>query len=430
MRLRNSHAIVYIAGIVFLLVACTTTPTVYPQPAKSRTATPVLAGGEPILPHSQILLRPAPLPTATDYQFSSDAWTLSGHDSYATHAVTVAACCSPSPAPLWYHPFDSSLLSPPVIADGHIYQLATDGYLHVLDAQTGDEQERMLVGGTLAMNGIALAHGMLYLAREGHILVALDAQSGRERWHFDTMSIIHAAPLVVGRLALIESGANTLFCLDAFTGQEYWVFHSEDTLSQFWPTHTTPVLADNIVYVAPGASNEFNALDVHTGHKLWEVSLHERMTGGPLVDRVSGLVYVVTWSGRLAAFDQHSGKQRWFISLPTGSEASPALAQNLHTLYIGGYDGNLYALDARTGQILWHRATGGAIAVAPTVLQTTLYTWLIVASQSGNYLILDARTGKQLYSWKLGELRTTPIVTAHMLYQASLGDQGLFAFML
>lgn len=364
-------------------------------------------------------------------QFASDAWTLSGHDSSATHAVTVASCCTlPSPAPLWYHPFALPLLASPVVNGGYIYQLATDGYLHVLNAQTGNEQRRMLVGGELAINGVALAHGMLYLAREGHIVVALDAQSGQERWQFDTISIVHAAPLVVGHLALIESGANTLFCFDAYTGQEYWAFHSEDTLSQFWPTRTTPALVDNIVYVALGASNEFNALDARTGRKLWEVSLHERMTGGPLVDATAGLVYIVTWSGHLAAFDRYSGKQRWSLMLPTGAEASPALSVQQHLLYIGGYDGNLYALDTRTGGIIWRQATGGAISAAPAVLQGTLNTWVIVASQSGGCVVLDARMGKQLYSWKLGELRAAPIVTDHTLYQASLGDQGLFAFTL
>lgn len=429
MRLRE--ICLMLALLCFLLTACSTTPTIHQTTMRQKTSPLALAGGEPILPHSQILLHDAPLPTQMDFRFSENAWTVSGHDSYATHASQLTTCCGTQmPSPLWYHPFGIPLLVAPIVSDGHIYQLASDGYVHVLDAQTGDEQMRFLVGGELAMNGIAFAHGMLYLVRKGHIMIALDARSGQERWHMDTISIVHAAPLVIGHVVLVESGANTLLCLDAFTGEEYWAFHSEDTLSEFWPTRTTPALAGNVVYVALGASNEFNALDLRTGRKLWEVSLHERMTGGPLINAVLGLVYVVTWSGHIAAFDMHTGKLHWEISLPAGSEASPALSQELETLYIGSYDGNLYALDAQTGHISWHIATGGAISSAATAIQGTSQNWVSVASQSGTCLVLDARTGTQLRIWKIGELRSAPVVASNMLFQASLGDQGVFAFRL
>ncbi len=56
--------------------------------------------------------------------------------------------------------------------------------------------------------------------------------------------------------------------------------------------------------------------------------------------------------------------------------------------------------------------------------------WVILASQDGVCQIVDANSGRQLYTWKLGELRADPIVAQGVLYQASLGDSGLFAFML
>jgi len=73
------------------------------------------------------------------------------------------------------------LLESPVISAGHLYLPAADGYLHVLDARTGEEQWRVALGGELAANGLALAHNIVYVARDGQYVAAQDAASGKER---------------------------------------------------------------------------------------------------------------------------------------------------------------------------------------------------------------------------------------------------------
>jgi len=364
--------------------------------------------------------------------FTGDDWTLAGHDSDSTRALTFPACCGAFTAslrPLWYHPLGVPLLDSPVISAGRVYLPAADGYLHVLDARTGQEQWHVALGGELTANGLALAHGIVYVARDGHYIAALDAASGKERWRFDTLGVVRAAPLVAGRVLLVASGANSLWCLDALTGEQYWVFHSEDALMQFWPTRTPPVVAGGLVYVALGASSEFNALDLRTGRKVWEVSLPERVTGGPVFNEALGSVYLVTWSGRVVAFAARSGKILWDAHLPAGSESSPALSPG-NVLYLGGFDGYLYALDALTGRLRWRSFIGSAVTASPLVVQGTAQTWVIVVSQAGVCSIVDAANGEALYTWRLGELRASPIVARGVLYQASLGDQGLFAFQL
>ncbi len=416
--------------LLVITTACSNATVSQPN-MTHRTPTPVLAGGEPVLPHSQIFFRDAPLPTRADFQFSDDAWTVAGHDSAATRSVEIAACCNAStPLPLWYHSPGTPVLYAPVIDNGRAYLLATDGYLHVLNTLSGADEWRVPVGGDLSANGLALAHGLIYMALDGHFIAALDASNGQERWRFDTGGLVRAAPLVIGRVLLISSGANSLWCLDAITGAKYWVFHSEDTLAEFWPTRTVPAVSGGLVYIALGASNEFDALNLRTGRKVWEVALRERMTGGPMVDEALGVVYVVMWSGRVIALDAHSGAIRWDVRLTGGSESSPALSAEQNLLYLGSFDGSLYALDARTGKTEWHTPVGSPVTTSPVMVQTAAQSWVIVATQGGLCLILDGRSGKRLYSWSLGELRAEPVVAQGVLYQSSLGKQGLFAFKL
>lgn len=426
---RRGSSIILCLLMLFMAACASNAPT--PTVTVQKTPTVATAGGEVVLPHSQILLHEAPLPSDADTRLPVGDWTLSALDYAATRSVALTMCCTAAtPTPLWFRSLGTPLLDSPIVANHHIYLLASDGYLHVLNEQDGSEQWRVPVGGEMAANGLALAHGMLYLGLAGHYIAALDANTGQERWRFDTVGLVRAAPIVIGREVLVASGPNSLTCLDAFTGEEYWAFHSEDALAQFWPTATTPAIANDTVYVALGASNEFNALNLQTGRKEWETSLGERMIGGPMLDETLGLVYVVTWSGRVVAYDMRTGKLRWNARVPGGTQSSPALSLSAGLLYIGGYNGTMYALDARTGAIHWNAAMGSAVTAPPVVVATPAHTWLIVATQGGNCAMLDAGTGQQWQVWHLGELRAAPVVAQGILYQASLGDQGLFAFKL
>src|SRR5437763_971453 len=294
----SSLLALYMGALVVILSACDASPGA-PAALNKRTPTASTAAGEPILSHSQIFLHDAPLPTAADLRFDTRNWTLAGFDNAPTRFVSLPACCDAHPAPLWYQSLGAPVLESPVINNGLIYLVASDGYLHVLSAQNGAEQWRVPVGGELTADGLALSKGLIYLARDGHYIAALDATNGQERWRFDTVGVVRGTPLVVGHDLLVSSGANTLFCLDALTGE-----------------------------------------------------------------------------------------MRWRIAM------------------------------------------GSSIEAAPLVVRTTTQTWLVIATQGGVCALLYARTGKQFASWKPGELRASPVVAQGILYQASLGDQGLFAFRL
>jgi outer membrane protein assembly factor BamB len=154
------------------------------------------------------------------------------------------------------------------------------------------------------------------------------------------------------------------------------------------------------------------------------------MTGGPLLDVARGVVYLVTWSGKVVALDMRSGAMSWQFQMAGGSQASPALDQQEGVLYAGDYSGDLYAIDAATGQARWHSSVGSSLNTAPLVLRTSRQTWLAIATQAGELQLLDAHSGRQLAAWKLGELRASPVEAQGVLYQASLGDRGIFAFQL
>src|SRR5258708_28103238 len=94
---RNLKVVCILCCLLSLLSACATQSP--PEPTvKLSPPTPVLAGGEPILSHSQIFFHATPVPVQADFDFSSAGWSLSGHNSCSTHSISIPNC-SPSPPP-------------------------------------------------------------------------------------------------------------------------------------------------------------------------------------------------------------------------------------------------------------------------------------------------------------------------------------------
>src|ERR1700730_13374467 len=109
----------FMFALAITLASCAPTPaSTVPVVTSINTPVSARAGGEPILPYSQILLHNAPLPLATDYSVDSHNWTLAGYDTSATRDVTMPDCCSASPAPLWFQSLGTPLLTSPLESNG------------------------------------------------------------------------------------------------------------------------------------------------------------------------------------------------------------------------------------------------------------------------------------------------------------------------
>src|SRR5450755_4779051 len=117
-RMKRSGNFVLFTCCIILCIcsACSTGPS-HQATVTPVSTTPALAGGEVILPYSQIHFHDAPLPTRADLRLPVNEWSLEGYDSTATHAVTLTSCCDVQssgtpviPAPLWFRSFGTPLL--------------------------------------------------------------------------------------------------------------------------------------------------------------------------------------------------------------------------------------------------------------------------------------------------------------------------------
>ncbi len=145
--------------------------------------------------------------------------------------------------------FYGGFWSSAAISGGVVYISNDDGYLHALDAQSGQERWKFKTGDTLG-SPPAISGGVAYVANyedyddhdgwDGY-LHALDIQSGREKWTFradealaDPDGTPHSGvgmgdpPAISGGVVYFGSNDGYLHGLDAQSGQEKWQFETGD----------------------------------------------------------------------------------------------------------------------------------------------------------------------------------------------------------
>jgi outer membrane protein assembly factor BamB len=124
---------------------------------------------------------------------------------------------------------------------------------------------------------------MLYFGspREDRV-IALDTETGAEKWTFFTDGPIRFAPVAWEGRLFVGSDDGYLYCLDAAKGALLWKFRGgpsdrkilgNERLISTWPVRGAPVIADGTVYFAasiwPFMGIFIHALDARTGEVRW-----------------------------------------------------------------------------------------------------------------------------------------------------------------
>ena len=270
--------------------------------------------------------------------------------------------------------------SPPVIADGLVYQ---SGYaaLFAINAQTGQVEWKLKPDsyGTV-MHSPVIAKGTIFFWEVqalipagffGGTLHAVDLKTREQKWKFAIVGGMVSTPVTDDGLIYVGSTGGSivpekgrLYALDARTGSVKW---------KLGVAGSSVSAGRGIVYYG-GTDGFLYALDGRKGRKLWKI---KSVQGLYSTDVVNGLVYLVVPGQKLRAVDSKTGRPKWEFNTEKEVYASPTVSNGV--VYVGSIDGGLYALDARSGHELWRFKMGNAMVSSPQVADGVLY----VASHDG-----------------------------------------------
>jgi outer membrane protein assembly factor BamB len=211
------------------------------------------------------------------------------------------------------------------------------------------------------VGGLALADGTLYAGTDAGALVALDPETGAERWRFDAPNPVWSLGwgtglLVDGGILYAVSGSfdgihgqeNAVHALDPATGAERWTYAPDLAYAAFGLYGTS----DGALFVGTNddaLSDEGDptvALDVATGAERWRAE-----TGD-----VSGIApgeetTVVASQSLFRGLATDDGAERWSVRADDPGLLPPRVADG--TAYVAASGGSLRALSLDRGTERW-----------------------------------------------------------------------------
>lgn len=287
------------------------------------------------------------------------------------------------------------VISSPAIVNGTAYVGSTDTNLYAIDTATGTQKWKFATGGCV-VSSPAVSNGTVYFGSYDSFFYALGAASGQLKWKFQTAGerryagkhlhhlepaaetmpdpwdFFLSSPVVVNGTVFFGSGDGNVYALDAETGAQKWRFQTGDVV------HSSPAVADNTLYIGSWDTYLY-ALDTATGKEKGSfrtgddplIHNHIGIQSSPML--LDGVVYFGCRDANVYAVDTSTGKQKWvFANDGSWVNNSPVIHDG--KIYFGtSIPGILHALDAKTGTPLFQIPTGTPVFASMTVAGNTLY---------------------------------------------------------
>ena len=329
------------------------------------------------------------------------------------------------------------LTAQPVALGQSIFTLDTDSQLSSFATDTGQKRWSVSVRDEteedpVISGGIAVDGGTVYVTAGYDELVAVDAAKGEIKWRTRLTSPSRAAPTVVGSRVFVTTMSNSVLALNTADGKVEWEFAGIGQSTGLIGA-ASPAATEDMVIPA-FSSGEIYALRSGNGSVAWSDNLSSTVRLGgmtalsdirglPVVE--DGIVYAISFGGKMAAIDLNSGTRLWQKDI-TGAK-TPWLSGN--RIFLVSSDSQIVALDKDKGTVLWvsqlarfknkEDKTGPIIWTGPILASGRL----MLFSSDGRIAEVNPENGTLVREWNSGEdVRISPIVAGKTLY--ILGEDG------
>ncbi len=314
-----------------------------------------------LVPNPELKAQPVTLPEAWTNRFCPQP---GGYPNHALGQLTLKKNVQPA----WKVSIGAGgdhrtpLTTLPIVAEGTVYTLDSASRISAFNLADGkrkweqsmvpkDEDKKGAIGG-----GIAYASGHLFVTNGDRYIVCINPVNGAQLWKAKLQAPARSAPTVMDDKVYIVTLDNRLSVFNAADGAALWNYTGVSETTNLLGS-ASPA-ADATLVVLPMSSGEIFGLRPENGQMVWEDNLSAvRNTGSlnslsdikglPVIDQ--GIVYAVSFSGRLVALDQVTGQRVWQREI--GSAETPwAAGENIFVLTS---EQQLVALTRGAGDIRW-----------------------------------------------------------------------------
>ncbi len=179
----------------------------------------------------------------------------------------------------WHYPTESPAVTAPLVQQRQACFMTQDGWLHCVDALTGEGRFKVKVGHVAAQP--SAKDGVLLLPERAGDLHAFDMRAREVLWSYDTEGQLWSSPVLWGPYLYVASWSGVVRCLALRSGDDIWAVDLGSRVT------ATPVLAGGVLYVV-SEEGDVLALDARSGEALF----HDRLGLSPI--QASPLIYQQT----------------------------------------------------------------------------------------------------------------------------------------
>lgn len=253
------------------------------------------------------------------------------------------------------------LAAAPVIGNGRLFAMDTEGVVHALDAKTGQEAWRTSMKGTdnassVFGGGASVDEGHVYVTTGLGEVASLDAATGAVQWRVKPAGPLRGSPTVGFGAVYVMTQDNQIVALNATDGALLW--NESGSTGQTSVFGVAAPAAGQGTVIAGYSSGELVAYRYENGRQLWAdalartsiattVSTLTDIDADPIIER--GRVYALGQGGRMAAYELVTGQRIWELSL--AGISTPAIAGDW--IFTLTDEGKLLCIAKNTGKVRW-----------------------------------------------------------------------------
>jgi outer membrane protein assembly factor BamB/predicted phosphohydrolase len=163
--------------------------------------------------------------------------------------------------------------------------------------------------------GPIAAGDKLFVARTDGIVTALQRETGKELWSFETGGEILGTPAWSDKALVFGSGDGRVYALNE-TGQQVWAFEAG------LPVYGWPLIDGDTVFIGDNGGR-MHALDLRTGARRWTFERADYAIESQACLWGDLLVFGA-WDGYLYALHRGDGRRAWRVWGPKSSEGRAA----------------------------------------------------------------------------------------------------------
>jgi len=308
----------------------------------------------------------------------------------------------------------------PAIAHDKVFIADSEGEIKALSAISGKliwdkDTDLPISGGPGADDDLVLIG-----TSEGEV-IAYEPETGEEIWRTQVSSEVLAPPRQAGDIVIVRTIDGKIFAIDAIDGQRLWIYDRTVPALTLRGT-STPVISEDIV-IAGFDGGRVAALELKTGKLIWETRVAvasgrselERMVdidAEPVI--VEGIIYVVSFQGRITAMELEGGRKLWSRAISSHA----GLSVDANQVYVTDENSHVWALDRYSGTSVWKQEKLQARAVtAPAIMGDMV----VVGDIEGYLHWLDKLSGEFVARSKVSGARilVSPVVADGILYAYS-----------